>query len=136
MIQAGTIRTGSGCTVSVVGVYWMSSISLLRYTTLPGVVARSLPTLKVSVPTGGRPLAARSQSSTKFQNPRTRFCPASALRLAQDLGVCQDEVRRGEDVEHLTERELEHSLMVSRDAAHAQSPRCATTAAAAGTSGG
>ena len=87
MIQAGTIRIGSGCTLSVVGAYWMSSISRLRNTTLPGVVARSLPTTNFSVPTGGRPLAARSQSSTKFQKPRTRFCPASACVLARISGL-------------------------------------------------
>ena len=30
MIQAGTIRIGSACTVSVVGAYWINSISRLR----------------------------------------------------------------------------------------------------------
>ena len=30
MIQAGTISTGSGWTVSVVGAYWISSINRLR----------------------------------------------------------------------------------------------------------
>ena len=30
MIQAGTIRIGSGRTSSVVGAYWISSISRLR----------------------------------------------------------------------------------------------------------
>jgi hypothetical protein len=30
MIQAGTISTGSGRTLSVVGAYWISSISRLR----------------------------------------------------------------------------------------------------------
>ncbi len=44
MIHAGTIRMGSACTRGVVGVYWISSISSLRSTTLPGVTARFLPT--------------------------------------------------------------------------------------------
>ena len=65
----------------------MSSISRLRNTTLPGVTARSLPTTNFSVPTGGRPLAVRSQSSTKFQKPRTRFCPASACVFARISGL-------------------------------------------------
>ena len=30
MIQAGTIRTGSGRTVAVAGAYWISSIRRLR----------------------------------------------------------------------------------------------------------
>ena len=30
MIQAGTIKTGSGRTVGVAGAYWMSSMSSLR----------------------------------------------------------------------------------------------------------
>ena len=46
MIQAGTINTGSAPTVAVVGAYWINSISALRKTTLPGVAARSLPTMK------------------------------------------------------------------------------------------
>src|ERR1700730_7695509 len=87
MIQAGTIRIGSGRTLGVVGSYWMSSISRLRNTTLPGVVARSLPTTNFSVPTGGRPLAARSQSSTRFQKPRIRFCPPSACVFARISGL-------------------------------------------------
>jgi hypothetical protein len=35
MIQAGTISTGSGRTLSVRGAYWISSISALRCTTAP-----------------------------------------------------------------------------------------------------
>ena len=44
MIQAGTISTGSAWTVRVVGAYWISSISRLRNTTLPGVTATRWPT--------------------------------------------------------------------------------------------
>ena len=36
MIHAGTMSIGSGWTFSVVGAYWISSISRLRNTTLPG----------------------------------------------------------------------------------------------------
>src|SRR5271165_750730 len=42
MIQAGTIRIGSGLTCSVAGAYWISSIRRLRKTTSPGVTAKSL----------------------------------------------------------------------------------------------
>ena len=44
MIQAGTIRIGSGCTLPVDGEYWINSISSLRKTTLPGEAATVLPT--------------------------------------------------------------------------------------------
>jgi hypothetical protein len=43
MIQAGTIRMGSACTLLVAGAYWISSIRRLRRTTLPGVMATSRP---------------------------------------------------------------------------------------------
>ena len=58
MIHAGTISTGSGRTVSVVGVYWISSISSLRQTTRPGVTATCTPGLKASAPAGQLPLGA------------------------------------------------------------------------------
>ena len=44
MIHAGTMRMGSACTRGVAGEYWISSIRSLRSTTLPGVIARFLPT--------------------------------------------------------------------------------------------
>ena len=45
MIHAGTISTGSANTLSVVGAYWISSISELRRITLPRLVAVSRPTV-------------------------------------------------------------------------------------------
>jgi hypothetical protein len=77
MIQAGTIRIGSARTFSVAGAYWMSSISRLRKTTLPGAVATSTPTptRKASVPAGGWPVARRRKSSTMFCQPATKFAP-------------------------------------------------------------
>src|SRR6185437_13283965 len=53
MIQAGTISTGSANTVSVAGLYWISSISSLRNTTSPGVMATSSPTVKRASRGGG-----------------------------------------------------------------------------------
>jgi hypothetical protein len=44
MIHAGTISIGSGRTVSVAGAYWISSMTLLRNTTLPAVAATFSPT--------------------------------------------------------------------------------------------
>ncbi len=44
MIQAGTSSTGSANTVSVVGLYWITSIRRLRNTTWPGVTATVSPT--------------------------------------------------------------------------------------------
>ena len=43
LIQGGRISSGTSCTVPVVGEYWINSISLLRYTTLPGESARLRP---------------------------------------------------------------------------------------------
>ena len=75
MIQAGTMRMGSGCTVSVVGVYWISSIRRFCSTTLPGVMPTSRPTTKFSVPAGGLPVARRWKSSAAFCMPRIRLAP-------------------------------------------------------------
>ena len=76
MIQAGTIRMGSGYTFSVVGSYWISSISSLRNTTLPRDVATVSPTTKSPVVTGPRPADTRRiQSLQKFCQPRTKLSP-------------------------------------------------------------
>ena len=56
MIQAGTMRTGSGWTFSVVGVYWINSIKRFLKTIFPGVMATSRPTTNASAPAGGSPL--------------------------------------------------------------------------------
>ena len=75
MIHAGTISTGSGCTVAVVGAYWMSSIRLLRNTTWPGVTATSRPTTKFSAPAGGAPVSVRPMSWIAWVAPWTRLVP-------------------------------------------------------------
>ena len=59
------ISTGSGCTVSVVGAYWISSISSLRKITWPSVTATFSPTLNSSAPGASPPFCMRSRSSRK-----------------------------------------------------------------------
>src|SRR6267142_3014400 len=76
MIQAGTIRTGSGWTLSVDEEYWISSISSLRNTTLPRAVATVSPTTKSRSPPGGLPAdSKRIQSQYQFCQPNTKFSP-------------------------------------------------------------
>ena len=75
MIHDGTISTGSGCTVRVPGAYWISSISRLRYTTLPGVTAMFSPTRNSSVPTGRHAACLRIASSHALAAPLHRLSP-------------------------------------------------------------
>ena len=120
MIHAGTISTGSGRTVAVAGAYWISSISRLRKTTLPGVTATSRPTSKRSAPTGRLPPSARSQSSTKLPRAAHAGCaPPSRSVRSSTSGIGRGEVRRREHVEELARAERDHVLVLLRDAAHA-----------------
>ena len=89
MIQAGTIRTGSGRTLPVAGVYWMSSISALRITTLPGVTATSLPGSKPAASLSGLPCITWRTSSRKFRAPRTKLRPPSAMVARRISGFVQ-----------------------------------------------
>ena len=65
MIHAGTMSTGSGRVLAVAGAYWISSISRLRSTTLPGVTATSRPGVKRSAPAGGSSAMRRWKSSSQ-----------------------------------------------------------------------
>src|SRR2546423_8336075 len=93
MIQAGTISTGSGCTFSVVGVYWISSISSLRNTTLPRDVATVSPTTKSPVVTGPRPAdASRTQSLQKFRQPRAKLLPPLSNDRRSTSGLVEEKL--------------------------------------------
>ena len=117
MIQAGTISTGSACTVVVVGVYWISSISSLRNTTLPGVTASVLPTSKSSVPAGAAPLSVRPQVLDHVLEPAHQVLPLLGLGQRQQLGVGRQVVRRRAGVEQHAHRELQQLGVVVGDAA-------------------
>ena len=71
-------------------------------------------------PPAGRPLTARSQSSTKFCAPRTRFIPDSARVRSSTSGFVSEEVRRRQHVEELPRRERDDVLVLLRHAAHAR----------------
>ena len=62
MIQAGTIRIGSGRTCSVVRGILDQFDQAIAVDHFPGVTATSWPGRKVSAPTSCRPLALRCQS--------------------------------------------------------------------------
>ena len=79
LIQGGRISSGVWCTVSVVGAYWISSISRLRCTTLPGVSARLRP-------------GAKAVASTMLSRPSFRSCSrlrAPSARLAPPVSMAR-----------------------------------------------
>ena len=75
-MQGGTISSGRRCTFGVDGAYWISSISALRYTTSPGVIARLRPTAKARASLiEMRPTRA---SAARFDMPCARLAPSVA----------------------------------------------------------
>lgn len=85
MIQAGTISTGSGCTMSVVGLYWINSIKWVRSTTFPGVAASTSPSGK----SGCGPdvlLAPFASPSQTLCIPRNRLSPPVSRARASTSG--------------------------------------------------
>ncbi len=87
MIQAGTIRIGSGATVEVAGLYWISSISRLRNTTLPGVTATLRPTSGLGTAVPGAFAIACLASSRKCRSPSARFLPPEATVRCSTTGL-------------------------------------------------
>jgi hypothetical protein len=83
LIHGGLNSIGTSYTVSVRGSYWISSMSRLRWTTLPGVAARSSPreSFDVSTCRGQPPCVATS--SMKRVTPRATLAPpVSKARLS------------------------------------------------------
>ena len=94
MIQAGTISTGSAPTVAVVGAYWISSISALRNTTLPGVAARSPPTVKSSVARRRAPLPGRAGNyAARPRGWRRRLARVASITSGLSQGTLDGETR-------------------------------------------
>ena len=80
LIHGGTMSSGRLSTVSVVAVYWMSWQMSFWWITLPGVVARFLPSLNL-VASDWRILRApwpALMSSASMCMPRTRLSPSVA----------------------------------------------------------
>src|SRR6516164_7950454 len=103
MIQAGTIRTGSRYTLSVAGTYWMSSISRLRATTLPGVERFRTDRL---LPLDNAPLVFPEVHCTTHE-----VHPTLLKRGFEYLWVCEQKVRGRDNVEDLT-RDKRHDVLV------------------------
>ena len=110
MIQAGTISSGSACTLRWPARTGCSSISRLRRTTLPGVSATSCPTRYASAP-GEAGRGSRGPRLHQSGRPRGVRAPA-AHRLAQYLGVREDEVRGGNGIEELAQRQTSRPCLV------------------------
>ena len=85
-MHGGTITSGRLHTVGVVASYWMSSMSSLRNTTLPGVTAMLRPTSNArSSVIVMRPVRA---SSARLRRPCTRLAPSVAhARAARTSGL-------------------------------------------------
>ena len=75
LIQGGMISSGRFSTLSVTGVYWMSCINSFWKITLPGVIARFLPTANFDASDWRilRLPPPASMSSASMLMPRTRF---------------------------------------------------------------
>ena len=114
MIQAGTIRIGSGRTVSVAGEYCNSSISSLRKTTWPGVMATSLPGVSGKGWRFATPAACRS--AARFFAPARRFSPPARLGRGQNFRVEEQHVGGRDDVQHLPGHKPDNALMGFRQA--------------------
>ena len=89
MIQAGTISTGSANTVSVVGLYWISSISSLRNTTSPGVMATSSPTVKRRRGAWAHRQHGAQRVLLKIEQPAPEIGAAFAQGVLDDHGLSQ-----------------------------------------------
>ena len=98
----------------------MSSISRLRATTLPGVIATSRPTWNASAPTGFFPSTTRRWSSQKFDGTTHEIHPTLLKCGFEHLGVCKQEVCGRDHVEHLTRDERHDVLVMCFDALHAR----------------
>ena len=96
MIHAGVISTGSAYTSGVCGEYCSSSIRRLRNTTLPGVMATSLPTSNRSVP-GVRSAAAEALRILEpVLQAADQVLPGLRGSLVEELRVGVQEIgRRG-----------------------------------------
>src|SRR5665647_1097716 len=82
MIHDGTISSGCAWTEGVAGSYWISSMSRLRKTTLPGVSATALPGRNCSTPRGLALPSTATASRDQFAKPVTRLAaPAASVRF-------------------------------------------------------
>ena len=101
------MTSGRLSTVSVVGAYWMTWQRRSRRRPCPASTARFSPSLKASMADWRifrLPPPALMSSARKCM-PRTRFSPFGGKRLAQQFGIGEDEIRRGEGAAELAQVE-------------------------------
>ena len=133
MIHAGTISTGSGCIVGVVGAYWISSISRLRSTTRPGVTATSPPTSK-RLGAGRRQVEQLAPGVFERDAPRRAPGWRRALRSVRrsTTGLASTEFDGATMSSHWRAAKLDHLLRGGASRRARRWSRAATTAGAAG----
>ena len=91
--------------------YWMSSISSLRKTTLPGVIARLRPDLEGAL-VAHRDAALARVGDAGWRSPARGSRPRSASARREHLGVGRREIGRRHRVDVLARHELEPVLVV------------------------
>jgi len=87
LITGGTISTGTVHTVSVCGVYWISSNTSSRNTTDPAVAATVSPSVNASGSTIDGSRGALRMSETKCRNPRTTLRPPVSIAALYPSGL-------------------------------------------------
>ena len=108
LIQGGMISSGRFSTFSVAGVYWISCISSFWKITLPGVIARFLPTANFEASDWRifRLPWPASMSSASMLHAAHEVFGVRRQRLAHHLRIGQHEVRRRDRVADLLHVEL------------------------------
>ena len=112
LMHGGTMTSGRLCTVGVVASYWMSSISALRNTTLPGVTARLRPTANAR--SSVIVIRPRRASSARLRSPCHEALALGRDRPREHVRIGRREVRRRDRVDVLARRELEALLVGGR----------------------
>ena len=87
LIVGGMIISGTSCTVSVLGAYWISSKTSVRCTTAPGVAARFSPTVNFEVSTLAGRRGGVDTSRSRFRAPFTRLAPPSSMVTFSAAGL-------------------------------------------------
>ncbi len=117
MIQAGTIRIGSGCTFSP----WSDKVldQLDQLVAIYHLAGRCGDRLADDEIAGRRPAMvrgrdiSRTQSLQKFCQPRTKLSPPLFERFSQHFRIGRGKIGRRHHVQHLPDRKLDDRLVAA-----------------------